>query len=423
MSTSPSPSVTCSYAWNRPYLPAGGAGTGTYYLLIEARGKGASAAERAPINVALVLDRSGSMTGKPISYGKRACQFAVDQLGEHDVLSLVAFDDEVRTIVPPVRVSNKVELKRRIERIQTGSCTNLSGGLIEGARHALSSKNAEPNAVNRVIVLSDGHANRGITSKRRLAEIAREYGSSGVGITAMGVGDGFDEDLMDTISDHGGGNFHYIDTPERIPVILQKELEGLLSVVANRMTLTIRQADGAKVTNVFGYAAEARPGELKVNAGDLYGNEAKTILLEVAVSPREPGRHSVLELVWDYTDLADGIKTACSFTCEVHAEFTENGRLLDRQGESKVLEQVELAQSAKAIEAAMEAMDRGDLYSGQRMLRQQADQLRLKSDALDAPMLSEAADKLYGRLDDNFAYDSRMRKELHEQKYKQLRRQ
>ena len=422
MTTDPSSSVTFSYAWNRPYLPAGGAGTEIYYLLIEARGKGASTAERAPINVALVLDRSGSMTGKPLAYSKRACQFVVDQLGESDVLSMVAFDDEVQTIVPPVRISNKGELKQRIERIQTGSCTNLSGGLIEGARHALVSKNAEPNAVNRVIVLSDGHANRGITSKRRLAEIAREYGSSGVGITAMGVGDGFDEELMDTISDHGGGNFYYIDTPERIPVILQKELEGLLSVVANRMTLTIRSAGGAKVTDVFGYAAEERPGELKVSAGDLYGNEAKAILLEVTVSPQEPGRHPVLKLEWDYTDLTDGIKTACSFKCEVHGEFTEDRRLLDRQGEAAVLEQVELAQSAKAIEAAMGAMDRGDLFTGQQMLRQQADRLRSKSDALDAPVLSVAADKLFEQLDDNFTYDSRTRKELHEQKYKQLRR-
>lgn len=425
MTIAPSSSVTFSYAWDRPYMPVVGAGTGTgtYYLLIEARGKGASAAERAPIHVALVLDRSGSMTGKPLAYSKRACQFVVDQLGGRDVLSMVTFDDEVQTIVPPVRVSNKGELKQRIERIQTGSCTNLSGGLIEGARHALASKNAEPNAVNRVIVLSDGHANRGITSKRRLAEIAREYGSSGVGITAMGVGDGFDEELMDTISDHGGGNFYYIDTPERIPVILQKELEGLLSVVADRMTLTIRSTSGAKVTNVFGYAAEERPGELKVNAGDLYCNETKAILLEVTVSPQEPGRHPLLELIWDYTDLTDGIKKACSFKCEVHAEFTEDRLLLDSQGDAKVLEQVELAQSAKAIEAAMEAMDRGDLYTGQQMLREQAEQLRSKSDTLDAPMLSMAADKLLGQLQDNFVYDSRTRKELHEQKYKQLRRQ
>ncbi len=65
----------------------------------------------------------------------------------------------------------------------------------------------------------------------------------------MGVGDGFDEELMDTIFDHGGGNFYYIDTHERIPVILLKELEGVLSVVANRMTLTIRQSGGARVTS------------------------------------------------------------------------------------------------------------------------------------------------------------------------------
>ncbi|MFC5530656.1 vWA domain-containing protein [Cohnella yongneupensis] len=417
-----SSSVTFTHCWNRPYLPTGGAGK--CYLLLEARGHGEVRADRAPINVSLVLDRSGSMSGKPLAYSKRACQYVVDQMNEGDVLSLVAFDDEVWTVVPPapVTVANKYDIKQRIERIRSGSCTNLSGGLMEGSRHVLAGKNDRPRAVNRVILLSDGHANQGITSKERLAEIAREYHGSGVGISTMGVGDRFDEELMETISYQGGGNFYYIDTPERIPVIFQEELEGMLSVVANRMTLTLRTTDRAAVTNVYGYATERCPGELKISAGDLYGNEVKAILVELTVAAHSPGRHPVLTLEWEYTDLMGGAKSACAYHCEVHAEFTADSELLNMNGDVKVLQQVEFAQSAKAIESAMEAMDRGDLQAGQQMLREQADQLRMMSDALEAPALAEASEKLFARLDDNFEYSSRTRKELHEQKYKQLRR-
>jgi Ca-activated chloride channel homolog len=87
------PTVSFSHAWNRPYLPAGGADKA--YLLIEARGSGTVRVERAPINLSLVLDRSGSMTGDPLSFSKKACQFVVDQMNADDVLSLVTFDDEV----------------------------------------------------------------------------------------------------------------------------------------------------------------------------------------------------------------------------------------------------------------------------------------------------------------------------------------
>lgn len=411
--------VSISYAWNRPYLPADA--VGTYYVLLEASGHSDLTTDRAPINVSLVLDRSGSMSGSKIRYAKQACQFVVEQLSEGDTFSLVAFDDEVETIIPPGPVTNKPELRKRIERIQTGSCTNLSAGLIEGAKHVLEGKLGLPRAVNRVILLSDGLANRGVTSKTRLAELAREYHSSGASISAMGLGDGFDEELMETISYQGGGHFYYIDAPERIPVIFQQELEGMLSVVANRMTLTLRTSEHARVMNVYGYTTERRAGELKVNAGDLYANEAKAILLELAVDPHAPGRHPVMSVEWSYNDLSGGAKKACAVCCELSAEFTDDAGLLEEPGDAAVLQQVELARSAIAIESAMEALDRGDLQAGMVMLREQANHMRAMSDALTAPALAEAAEKLIAQVGDDFAYSNRTRKKLHEQKVNQLR--
>lgn len=184
--------VLFNHSWSKPFLPTGGAEK--IYLLIEAHGIGGmkDAKDRAPINLSLVLDRSGSMSGEPLMYSKKACRFVAEQMNVHDLLSLVAFDDEVRTVLPPAKVTHKDLIKQRIDTIEAGGTTNLSGGLIEGAQHVR--KNKAEGMVNRVILLSDGHANEGITDRGKLFAIAKEYRSSGVGISAMGVGDGFDED-------------------------------------------------------------------------------------------------------------------------------------------------------------------------------------------------------------------------------------
>lgn len=208
------------------------------YLLIEARGiEGEQTKDRAPINLSLVLDRSGSMSGEPLQYSKKACQFVAEQMDMNDVLSLVAFDDEVRTVIAPTKVTHKDLIKQRIESIVVGGTTNLSGGMIEGAQHVRKGK--VDGTVNRVILLSDGHANEGITDREKLLAIAKEYRSSGVGITTMGVGDGFDEELMEGIAEQGGGNFYW--------QMLLKEQADQMLVMAVTMNSPLMAEESAKL--------------------------------------------------------------------------------------------------------------------------------------------------------------------------------
>ncbi|MBP3966259.1 vWA domain-containing protein [Paenibacillus lignilyticus] len=408
--------VLFNHAWSSSYLPVGGAEK--VYLLIEAKGNAPSQTNRAPINLSLVLDRSGSMDGEPLTFSKKACQFVTDQMDGGDRLSLVAFDDEVHTVFAPSKVMHKEVMKKKIESIQTGGSTNLSGGLIEGAQYVR--KSAQEGIVNRVILLSDGHANQGITKRDKLAAIAAEYRSLGVGITAMGVGDGFDEELMEAIAEHGGGNFYYIDKPDHIPSIFEQELQGLLNVVSQNMKLTLQTTDSTRITGIYGHKFEQYLGEYTVLVGDLYHEEVKSILVELSLDPHTQGMHPVLLLNWEYVDVSEGA-AACSYSCEVHAEFTNNLQLLNLPGNVDVQKRVQLTQSARVIEAAMEAFDSGNMQGGQEMLKQQADQMLAMSVQLGAPILAEESEKLYNRLE-NFTYSSRTRKELHEQKYRQMKR-
>ncbi|WP_036633315.1 vWA domain-containing protein, partial [Paenibacillus alginolyticus] len=196
-----SSTIQLTHAWNNEYWPM--EGVKKAFLLLEIKGTTGSRSDRAPMNISLVMDRSGSMSGAPLAYSKKACQFVTNQMSQEDQLSLVTFDDEVLTVFVPQNVTHKDVMKQKIETIQAGGCTNLSGGMLQGIQYVVQGKS--DGSVNRVLLLSDGHANEGIKDRTKLQSIAKEFHNLGIGITTMGVGDGFDEDLMEGIADHGGG--------------------------------------------------------------------------------------------------------------------------------------------------------------------------------------------------------------------------
>ncbi|OBR63960.1 hypothetical protein A7K91_11230 [Paenibacillus oryzae] len=410
--------VLFNHSWSKPFLPTGGAEK--IYLLIEAHGVGRmnAAKDRAPINLSLVLDRSGSMSGEPLMYSKKACRFVAEQMNINDLLSLVAFDDQVRTVLPPAKVTHKDLIKQRIDTIEAGGTTNLSGGLIEGAQHVR--KNKAEGMVYRVILLSDGHANEGITDREKLFAITKEYRSSGVGISAMGVGDGFDEELMEGIAEHGGGNFYYIDKADDIPSIFQQELQGLLSVVAQNLKLRLIPSGGTQIVGLYGYPVDDQEGHPIIHAGDLYQDEVKSVLVELAFHPHTQGEHNVLQLSWEYVDVTENA-VACSITIDVMAVFTSDINLLNVPGNPEVVQQVELTKSAKVIEEAMVAFDQGDMEHGQKLLKGQADQMLQMSVTMSSPVMAEESAKLYSQLV-NFEYSSKKRKELHQEKYRRMKR-
>lgn len=363
--------IQVTHKWNRPYLPVGG--VEKLYLLLEAQGKGGKQKERAPVNVSLVLDRSGSMSGNPIRYCKEAARFVIDQMSGEDLLSLVVFDDEVVTVFSPQQAAQKDLMKLRLQELHTRGCTNLSGGLLQGIQHVMSNKTE--GRVNRVILLSDGHANEGITDQGKLRSIAREFQGCGLGITAMGVGDGFDEELMEGITDHGGGNFHYIRKPEDIPDIFAKELEGLLSVVAQNTKLSLKVHPGVYITHIFGYRAEEVEGAFTIPLGDVFDGEVKSVLIECAVPPHTTGKHPLLEVEWSYVDVAGETPKLTALQVAIEAEFTNDIGLLMQPADTEVEKKLKITESALVIEEAIRAFDEGDEDTGKTLLQQQADQL------------------------------------------------
>ncbi|MFC7060997.1 vWA domain-containing protein [Halobacillus seohaensis] len=411
-----SESVELSHAHQMPVVPT--TGDDSVFLLLELNSQESNEVNRSPINLSLVLDRSGSMTGEPLEYCKEASKFVVNQLSNYDIMNLVVFDDEVDTVFHSQNVTNKNVLKNRIDTIETGGITNLSGGLIQGCQNILTQKTKE--YVNRVILLSDGVANSGITDAINLQKIAEDYSTAGAVITTMGVGDHFDEELLEGIANAGNGNYHFIDQLETIPNIFEKELDGLLSVVAQNVSLNLTPAPGVKIKNISGYHSKETDEGIEVRLGDSYSKEKKSVLIECSLPSHKQGLADMLHVDWSFMDVTYGVKE-CKFQRTITIEYTSDLEKLSSQPNPSVEKQIEITKSAKQLEQALHLFDEGDMDGGKKLLYSNA--LHMESRAVelnDEELLAESEVVLHHV--QNFDYSENKRKALHAEKYRRMKR-
>ncbi len=253
-----------------------------FYLLVEVKGKQAKqGTKRSPLNISLVIDRSGSMQGDKLKYVKKAVSFVIDNVNSEDYLSVVQYDSTIETLIASQKVSNKAAMKKIVERIEANSMTNLSGGMLKGYEEV--SNTQKQGLVNRVLLLSDGLANEGITDEKQLELIAqKKFREMGIGLSTFGVGADFNETLMTNLAEYGGANYYFIEQPDQIPTIFAKELEGLLAVVAQNTTVKIDfPSEYFSFKQVYGYPAQLtgkQSVEIKLN--DVFSEERKVVLLK-----------------------------------------------------------------------------------------------------------------------------------------------
>lgn len=371
--------------------------------------KVAQARDRAPVNLALVLDRSGSMRGDKLRYVQDAARYVLDTLEQRDRAAVVAYDDQVTTVAPSTHVTpeRRGEMQERVRALRPGGQTDLGGGWLRGCDEVAAHQNHD--SLNRVLLLTDGLANKGITDLEELGHHARELRKRGVSTSTFGVGLDFNEHLLEAIAEEGGGNFHYIQRPEEIPGVFRGELGELLTVVAREAFLSISLPKGVSV-EVVGDLLHERDGDrLRIFLGDLTAGERRTIYTRVLLPPDAPGTALVLRGGLGYADLDGRPVTATaeqwfSYARQVELEaLPVHQALLSRVGEVEI---------AAAASRALKLERRGE-YA-------QAQQLMVHAVALSAPHLHESQAAAYNSLADDLGrgLSAEQRKQTHFEAYR-----
>lgn len=313
---------------------------------------------RPSLNISVVIDRSGSMEGEKLSYAKKAAHFIVDNLSKDDMLSIVVYDDEITVLLPSQKVINKEQIHQLIKTISERGSTNLGGGMQKGIEEV--KKLFKPNAVNRVLLLTDGLANVGITEPMQLNAIARTtQRSSGISISSFGIGLDFNEDLLQNLAENGNGNYYFIASPESIPDIFKKELNGLLNVVAQEMTLEVEIPEGVKIEKVFGYSYQVNGQILTVKFKDIFSEETKAVLIKYTIWP-SLNKALKFESTLHYTDVTgESVEKVTSLKENRLDPATSNNDFASSLN-TKVAQQVVLFESNEKQEEAMQALDKGE---------------------------------------------------------------
>jgi Ca-activated chloride channel family protein len=342
--------------------------------------------DRLPLNLSLVLDRSGSMCGGKLEAARAAAALLVRRLSPEDIVSVVAYDDEVRVIAEPATGAAQAALPREIESIETGGSTNLSGGWLRGRE--LVARNLLERGVNRVILLTDGLANVGIIDTPRLTLLSAGAKAERVTTTTIGFGADYDERLLRAMADAGGGNMYYIEQTDQAATIFADELQGLLDLGAQNVTVEVRPAAATQLVAVHHDYPSTRTAELiRIELGDLYAREAKPLLAEFLVTGDDADSMLVAELVIAGDVLtADGGVERQVITVPVLLSAADGAHV-----EPEVRREMLMLEVARARREALDLGATGDFDGAARTLSTMRESIRASAPA-DEQLMEEAAE-------------------------------
>lgn len=321
---------------------------------------------RPPINAAIVLDRSGSMSGEKIRHAKEAAKAFVRGMREGDRVALVTYSSGVEVPLPSVPIAEDTQMRALslIDAIEVAGMTNLSGGLVAGRDQVL--ETAGEGRVNRVVLISDGVANVGITDAPGLARLAEDLRERSVSLTAMGVGLDFNEDVMMRLADRGGGNYYYVRDAHRLAGVFRKELQSLAGVVAQRPEVVVRLAEGVRVRDVPGYTFQQRGADLHVQLADIPGGAKRKVVVNLDVPTTAVGPRAVADVSLAFAPARTQARQA--LRTRVAAEVTRDERVAQRSVDVDALKAATRAETGAAMSEAVRLYEKGDSHRAAQVL-------------------------------------------------------
>jgi Ca-activated chloride channel family protein len=363
----------------------------TVYLRVALTGQDDSGRQRrAPVNLALVLDRSGSMSGGKLERAKEAAIHAIGRLHDDDIVSVVAYDSTVEVIVPATKVSEREAIYQAIRRLQPGASTALFAGVSKGAQEirkfmGLTQKSAR-RYVSRIVLLSDGLANEGPSTPGALADLGLSLGREGIAVSTLGLGEDYNEDLMTALAQKSDGNHMFIRTENDLLAAFDRELGDALSVVAKNLTVRIECAEGVRPVRVLGREAAISGQTVTSWLNQMYGRQTKYVLLEAELPPGSAGNWMSLAKVE-----VDGVRIDGSpmefGTKPIMVEAVGSAELVQQRTNKEVMASVAQQIGAENNQLAMELRDKGNIEESERLLKQNVVYLEKGAADYDSPAL------------------------------------
>lgn len=389
----PVPAVSLEGRLNYPFLSERG---GTVFLQVTVTTADILVpSERSPLNLAIVIDRSGSMGDeRKFEYVRTAVRSLTDLLRSGDILSVVVYDDVVDVLRPSRTVgTDRASLRGILDGIAPRGSTNLGGGLKEGLRQV--QRSARRDHVNRVVLLSDGLANVGVTDPAALDRIVRDHRRHGITVTTMGVGLDYNEDLMMGLAESGAGNYYFIERPTDMAAIVGKEFHRLSTVLAQSASLRLTAANGANVTDVVGYEFSRERGAVIVPLGDLLSGERRELTVALSVPPGTGTRTLVNgELRYETGTISREYPT---FAASVR--YTRDIADVERNRDLTVQASADIAVSTKKVEQAVQALDEGRTEEAHRILGEAKEAMIASPAATAAGAAGDAVRSQLGKMD------------------------
>ncbi len=357
------------------------------FLQVDIYSKEVPKRDRIPLNLALVIDRSGSMASEQkLDYAKNSARFIVQNMSDDDIIALVTYESKVQVVVPAQNARNKRKIIALINDITSAGSTNLSGGILEG--YSQVAKNLKTGQVNRVLLLSDGLANEGVTRADKLQEICYDKSIQGMSMSTFGVGADYDEDLLLGLAELGVGNYYFIHSPEEIPTIFASEMSGLLAVAAQNAKIRIRTAPGVKVLNVFGYLSETTDNGIEIPIGDIFSNDHYSMTFELQLPVTIADSLLLAEVALQYDDVVNKGNRIQSNSPVFIKSTTEPGNR-DYYRNPYVGERLTLMNSTLDLQSVVQQANESNLENIQQSLAKQAVQVANSAREYKSPDLKK----------------------------------
>ena len=280
-------------------IPAAG---GEVWLQIGVQAREAEDEQVTPLNLALVIDRSGSMDAPDKwPYLQQSLRVFFRSLDPDDIVAVVGYDDQAEVALPAQHVGDGRWIERTIERLHPRGYTNLHSGLMLGFQEV--DKNFDIRRNNRVILLTDGIANRGITDPAQIAGEALAYNERGIYLSTIGLGLDFNDELLSQLARQGKGAYHFIDSAEEMDKVFRREVAGLVEKAAREAAVTVYPGQGVEMVALTGYDGRPPAGPVQITMQELGAGDGQVLMAQLQVSSGWGRDRLMATVTLDYFDV------------------------------------------------------------------------------------------------------------------------